>query len=228
MKKKANGAYRGRVAARGFKQKDGVDYFSHSISAPVTTNVTIRIVLVLMLMAGWCAQMLDVNGAFLHGDFTDGEKVHMKVPQGFERWYDPRLYVLLLLQTLYGCKQSTMAFWRKILQCFDDMGFKQSKAVPCLYYKWTLFGLVIWLSWIDDCLCVGSKQGVMKAKQQMKDRFDCDDVGELTNTLDAKSKLITKMEPSSLRNQSCCRVSKTSSNWTKHSYPAHQWMQERS
>ena len=186
MKKKANGAYRGRVAARGFKQKDGVDYFSHSISAPVTTNVTIRIILVLMLMAGWCAQMLDVNGAFLHGDFTDGEKVHMKVPQGFERWYDPRLYVLLLLQTLYGCKQSAMAFWRKILQCFDDMGFKRSKADPCLYFKWTLFGLVIWLSWIDDCLCVGSKQGVMKAKQQMKDQFDCDDVGDLNEYIGCK------------------------------------------
>ena len=78
--------------------------------------------------------MLDVKGAFLHGDFTDGEKVHMKVPQGFERWYDPRLYVLLLLQTLYGCKQSAMAFWRKILQCFDDMGFKteQSGSVSVL------------------------------------------------------------------------------------------------
>ena len=135
MKKKANGAYRGRVAARGFKQKDGVDYFSHSISAPVTTNVTICIVLVLMLMASWCTQLLDVNGAFLHGDFTDGEKVHMKVPQGFQRWYDPRLYVLLLLQTLYGCKQSAMAFWCKILQCFDDVGFKWSKADPCLYFN---------------------------------------------------------------------------------------------
>ena len=133
--------------------------------------------------------MLDVNGEFLHGDFTDGEKVHMKELQGFKQWYVPRLYVLLLLQTLYGCKQSAMAFWHKISQCFDNMGFKQSKADLCLYFKWTLFRLVIWLSWIDDCLCVGPKQGVIKAKQQMKDRFDCDDVGNLNEYIACKVKI---------------------------------------
>ena len=35
-------------------------------------------------MANWCGQMLDVKKAFLHGNFTAGEKVHMKVPQGFK------------------------------------------------------------------------------------------------------------------------------------------------
>ena len=66
------------------------------------------------------------------------------------------------------------------------MGFKRSKADPCLYFKWTLFGLVICLSWIDDCLCVGPKQGVIKAKQQMKDQFDCDDVGDLNEYIGCK------------------------------------------
>ena len=77
-------------------------------------DFTDGVILVLMLMASWCAQMLDVKGAFLHGDFTDGEKVNMKVPQGFEQWNDRRRYVLSLLQMLYGRKQFAMAFWCKI------------------------------------------------------------------------------------------------------------------
>jgi hypothetical protein len=51
---------------------------------------------------------------------------------------------------------------------------------PCLYLCWTMPGLIIWLSWIDDCLVAGNEEGLLAAKEQMKARFDCDDIGELT------------------------------------------------
>jgi hypothetical protein len=35
------------------------------------------------------------------------------------------------------------------------------------------------LSWVDDCMCCGERKGVMEAKQQMMERIDCDDVGEI-------------------------------------------------
>ena len=49
--------------------------------------------ILLMLMANWTANVVDVKGALLlHGEFTDGEEIFMEVPQGFERttqamWY---------------------------------------------------------------------------------------------------------------------------------------------
>jgi hypothetical protein len=103
----------------------------------------------------------------------------MKVPQGFEKYYDPMYYVLLLLQTLYGLKQSAMAFWKKLLQAFSSMSFQRIKADPCLYYAWTKLGLVLWLSWIDDCLVVGQTEAVQKAKKKMTDHFDCDIIGNM-------------------------------------------------
>ena len=60
-KKKSNGTLRGRLNARGFKQVDGQHYDSSSIHAPVTNAVTIRVVLVLMVMAGWVANVVDVK-----------------------------------------------------------------------------------------------------------------------------------------------------------------------
>ena len=169
MKKKANGTYRARINARGYEQVDGLHYDSHDISAPVTNDVTIRIVLTLMIMATWIGEILDVEGAFLHGDFDTGKNVYMKVPEGFEKYYDPMYYVLLLLQTLYGLKQSAMAFWKKLLQAFQSMSFERSKADLCLYFAWTKEGLILWLSWIDDCLVVGQTEGVKKAKKMMTD-----------------------------------------------------------
>ena len=51
-KLKSNGTKRGRLNAHAFKQVDGQSYDSANIHAPITNNVTVRLVLVLMLMAG--------------------------------------------------------------------------------------------------------------------------------------------------------------------------------
>eukprot|EP00957_Ditylum_brightwellii_P064900 4923719-Ditylum_brightwellii.AAC.1 len=61
MKKKANGTYQARLNARGYEQQDQEHYDGSSIAAPVANNMTIRIVMVFMLMAGWCGHMLKVH-----------------------------------------------------------------------------------------------------------------------------------------------------------------------
>ena len=66
------------------------------------------------------------------------------------------------------------------------MGMKRSNADPCLYYSWTENGLVIWVSWIDDCLVVGSRKAVEIAKKEMMERFECDDVGDIVEYVGCK------------------------------------------
>ena len=44
--------------------------------------------LTLMVMATWFGSLMDVIGAFLNGEFEDGERVYIEVPQGFEKHYD--------------------------------------------------------------------------------------------------------------------------------------------
>jgi len=185
MKKKSNGDYRARLNARGYEQVDGVHYDEDAKSAPVASEAAIHIVLILLIMAMWAAQLIDVNGAFLYGTFEKGRKVYMKVPQGFEKFYPLECY-LLLLKTLYGTKQAARAFWIKLLAAFKAMGYTRSKADPCLYYKWTEHGLVVWISWVDDCLVCGSEEGVRIAKAQMMKQFECEDVGELKEYIGCK------------------------------------------
>ncbi len=74
MKKKSSSTLRGRLNVRGFKQIEGQHYNGTTISSPVTNSATIRIVLVLMVMASMIAHIVDVKGAFLHGEFEDREK----------------------------------------------------------------------------------------------------------------------------------------------------------
>jgi hypothetical protein len=109
----------------------------------------------------------------------------MEIPQGFESFY-PKNCVILLKKTLYGTKQAAKAFWIKLLEALKGMEYTRSKADPCLYFKWTKNALMIWLSWVDDCLICGKPEGVKMAKQEMMKRFKCDEVGELKEYVGCK------------------------------------------
>ena len=66
------------------------------------------------------------------------------------------------------------------------MGMQRSHADPCLYFAWTEDGLVIWVSWIDDYLVVGSDKAVAKVKRAMMGRFECEDVGDIVEYVGCK------------------------------------------
>ena len=187
MKKKSNGRLRARINGRGYEQIDGIHYESNDIHAPVTNDTTVRVVMVLALMAGWLGLIADVQGAFLKGelDYKGNERMYLKVPQGFECKYSNGV-VLWLLKALYGTKQAAMAFWKELLKCMRHLGFERSGADPCLYFKWTVTGLVVWLSWIDDCMVWGKAEQANKEKDGFVDRFDCDDIGEVKEYVGCK------------------------------------------
>ena len=97
-----------------------------------------------MVMVSMIAYIIDVKGAFLHGEFEDGEKVHMAVPHGFEKHF-PGECVILLLKCFYGLKQAARVFWRQLMQATKNMGLTPSSADQCLYYKWRKGTLVMML-----------------------------------------------------------------------------------
>ena len=57
-KKKSKGAYCGQLNAKRFEQVVGKHFDTTSTAAPVTTVTTIRIVMVLMLLADWMARYI--------------------------------------------------------------------------------------------------------------------------------------------------------------------------
>jgi hypothetical protein len=177
-KKKSTRKLRGHLNAHRFKQVEGVHYNRSSTHTSVTNAGTIQIVLILMIMADWQGQIVDIKGAFLHGEFEDGEIIYMKVPHGFEKFY-PDDVVLKLKKCIYGLKQAAMAFWRQLLLCMKNMGMTHSTADPCFYHKWGEEGLVLIVSLIDDNLIIESKTAVEKTKRNIMERFDCEDCGDI-------------------------------------------------
>lgn len=186
MKRKANGTFRARITAKGYEQVDGVHYDADNIASPVVDDLTIMIVLVLTILGGWAPQLVDVKGAFLNGHLDPKHKMYIRVPEGFEKWFGTSV-VLLLCKALYGTKQAAIQFYSLISQTFMKLFYVRSKADPCLFYKWSKEdGLLLWLTWVDDCLCTGKDAGVQKGKEEFKTMFDCDDLGPLEEYVGCK------------------------------------------
>ena len=58
MKKKSNGTHRARMNLRGFEQIEGEHYEEDKIHTPMTNETSVRITMILGIMAGWKAKML--------------------------------------------------------------------------------------------------------------------------------------------------------------------------
>ena len=73
---------------RVYERLEGKHYYSDLIAAPVTNPNTICIVWILLaVIPEWIAIVIDIEGAFLQGKFTNGEQMHIDVPDGMNKYY---------------------------------------------------------------------------------------------------------------------------------------------
>ncbi len=70
--------------------------------------------MLLCMNPDWTSAFIDVEGAFLQGQFENGEELYIEVPDGFQQWY-PDDVVLQMNVPLYG-KNKLHSASSKLLQ----------------------------------------------------------------------------------------------------------------
>jgi hypothetical protein len=116
FKIKRDGTYRARLVAKGYNQIAGVD-FQYNF-APVTSELTLRILMVLWLIRGYQAGSADVQTAFLHGRLE--EKLFLTIPDGYVEFLkeigeNMDGNYLELEKTIYGLVQAARAWWKEFI-----------------------------------------------------------------------------------------------------------------
>eukprot|EP00957_Ditylum_brightwellii_P005698 434099-Ditylum_brightwellii.AAC.1 len=129
-------------------------------------------------MASWVTAFFDVKGTFLNERFKNNKQLYMTVPWGSKKHY-PDDVLLLLLCTIYGLKQAAIQFWRELQRAFKFMKFKRNKTDPYLSFRWVDGYLMIWIMWVDDCLCAGPPDLMEKSKKEMSSMFECEELGKM-------------------------------------------------
>ncbi len=128
------------------------------------------------------AVIIDVETAFLHGDLS--EEIYMYAPKGANLKSDE---CVKLDKALYGLVQAARQFYLKFAKVLEKIGFKQSYAEPCLFFRNTKNGKIIMIIHIDDCYVIGNsitiqeviedleKRGLkLKVSHQASDYLSCD------------------------------------------------------
>jgi hypothetical protein len=142
--------YKAIFAARGFYQKEGIEYeetFSH-----VARYTSIRTIIALATKMKWKLHQMDVKTTFLNGVIK--EEVYIEQPQGFEV-EDRKTHVCKLKKDLYGLKQYPGAWYGRIDNFLTSLGFTKSKADSNLYFKVMNDEPVILLLYVDDLFLTG-------------------------------------------------------------------------
>lgn len=164
--------FKARLVARGFTQREGIDY--NEIFSPVVKHTSIRMLLSLVATEDLELEQLDVKTAFLHGDLE--EDICMSQPRGFEV-QGKEDHVCLLKKSLYGLKQSPRQWYKKFDEFVLKIGFKRSAYDSCVYVRRSK-ALVYLLLYVDDMLIASKDSGeINKVKLLLSKEFDMKDLG---------------------------------------------------
>jgi hypothetical protein len=164
--------YKARFVARGFFQKEGIDY--EETFAPIAIYTSIRTIIALAANIKWKLHQMDVKTTFLNGVIE--EEVYIEKPQGFEV-KDMKSHVCKLKKSLYGLKQAPRSWYGCIDSFLTSLGFTESKADSNLYLKIMDNELVILLLYVDDLFLTREEKIIAECKKRLAAEFEMKDLG---------------------------------------------------
>lgn len=180
-----NVRYRARLVAKGFTQKEGVDF--HETFSPVLRYSTLRLLFALAAKLDLDISHLDVTTAFLNG-FLD-ETVYMKKPITYECNSNDNK-VLKLKRAIYGLKQSSRAWYQRVNDYLIDLGYKKSKYEPCLFTKCEGSVKVFIALFVDDFFVFSnSASGTDQLVNELSHKFKIKNLGQLRQCLGLRVKI---------------------------------------
>ncbi|CAA7016274.1 unnamed protein product [Microthlaspi erraticum] len=172
--------HKARLVARGFSQREGIDY--QEVFAPVVKHVSIRTLLSLVVNLDIELEQMDVKTAFLHGSLE--EDIYMYQPEGYvdETQKDK---VCLLKKSLYGLKQSPKQWNKRFDQFMKTQAFSRSERDQCVYTKEISADNYIYLLlYVDDMLIAAKEMSDVKSlKEQLSLTFEMKDLGAASRIL---------------------------------------------
>ena len=113
--------YTARLVAKGFTQKDEIDY--KETFSLVSKKDSFRIIMALVAHYDLELRQMDVKTAFLNGDLEDD--VYMDQPVGFIE-EGKKHVVCKLKKSIYGLKQVSRQWYLKFNDTITSFGFKEN------------------------------------------------------------------------------------------------------
>ncbi|CAI5959572.1 unnamed protein product [Closterium sp. NIES-65] len=172
--------FKARYVARGFSQREGVDFFLTFSPTPKMT--TLRVLLHVAAQRDYELHSLDFSTAFLQG--TLHEEIWLRRPPGFTGLFPPSTQ-WSLRRPVYGLRQAPREWHDTLRTTLAALGFAPSTADPSLFLRTdTSLPPFYILVYVDDLVfATADTEALAHVKSELQKRHTCTDLGELRSYL---------------------------------------------
>ncbi|CAI7801584.1 unnamed protein product [Closterium sp. NIES-54] len=172
--------FKARYVARGFRQRQGVDYFQTFSPTPKMT--TLRVLLHVAAQRDYELHSLDFSTAFLQGSLH--EEIWLRRPPGFTGSFPPGTQ-WSLRRPVYGLRQAPREWHDTLRTTLAALGFAPSTADPSLFLRTDTSLLQFYiLVYVDDLVfATADTAGLAHVKSELQKRHTCTDLDELRSYL---------------------------------------------
>ncbi|CAI7777545.1 unnamed protein product, partial [Closterium sp. NIES-53] len=172
--------FKARYVARGFSQREGVDFF-HTFS-PTPKMTTLRVLLHVAAQRDYELHSLDFSTAFLQGSLH--EEIWLRRPPGFTGLFPPGTQ-WSLRRPVYGLRQAPREWHDTLRTTLAALGFAPSTADPSLFLRTDTslppFYILVYV--YDLVFATADTEALALVKSELQKRHTSTDLGELTSYL---------------------------------------------
>ncbi|CAI7900581.1 unnamed protein product, partial [Closterium sp. NIES-53] len=172
--------FKARYVARGFRQREGVDFFQTFSPTPKMT--TLWVLLHVAAQRDYELHSLDFSTAFLQGSLH--EEIWLRRPPGFIGSFPPGTQ-WSLRRPVYGLRQAPREWHDTLRTTLAALGFVPSAADPSLFLRTdTSLPPFYVLVYVDDLVfATADTEALALVKSELQKRHTCTDLGELRSYL---------------------------------------------
>ncbi|CAI7917354.1 unnamed protein product [Closterium sp. NIES-54] len=173
-------AFKARYVARGFSQRQGVDYFQTFSPTPKMT--TLRVLLRVAAQRDYELHSLDFSTAFLQGSLH--EEIWLRRPPGFTESF-PACTQWSFRRPVYGLHQAPREWHNTLRTTLAALGFAPATGDPSLFLRTdTSLPPFYVLVYVDDLVfATADTEALTFVKSELQKRHTCTDLGELRSYL---------------------------------------------
>jgi hypothetical protein len=166
--------FKARLMAKGFTQREGIDYTE--IFSPVSCKDSLRIIMTLVAHYDLELHQMDVKTSFINGDLL--ENVYMAQPKGLAIKGKEHMGCHMR-KSIYGLKQASRQWYLKFDETIRSFDFKENEEDSCIYAKFRNRKFIFLILYVDDILLTSNDVSLLlETKRFLSSNFDMKDLGE--------------------------------------------------